>query len=312
MKTKLCFLVFAVVMTASAAGILLYPGLSTILVSSITCYGGLALGYIWMRRSAPQFRRLESDLSTAVEQVAGAALQLASASQSLAQGVSAQSASVSEAAGTGELMASITRQTAETGSAAVKLAGEAQQLANQSAEGLESLAHTLRESNTAAGKIGSITKVVDEIAFQTNILALNAAVEAARAGQAGAGFAVVADEVRNLAQRCAKASQEIADLASESIVKAQAGETGMEHVSGAMRALIGHTGQVRDLVDEIAVNNDELVRGIDAVVQEMARVDELTRSSAANSEETAATSQELSAQADAMRGLVANLSRGSV
>jgi methyl-accepting chemotaxis protein len=236
--------------------------------------------------------------------VAIAASQLASASQSLAQGVSTQSDSLSAATGTGELMASITRQSAETGRNTANLVAEAQLLANQSAEGLESLARTLRESNTAAGKIGSITKVVDEIAFQTNILALNAAVEAARAGQSGAGFAVVADEVRSLAQRCAQASQEIANLAQECISKARAGESGMEQVSGAMHSLIEHTGQVKELVDEIAINCHELAAGTESVVQEMRQVEELSRGTARTSEETAATSEELHTQTEAMRRLV--------
>ena len=311
LKGPIGIVVFSVLLTAAGSAILLDPCFPIIVLSAGACYGALALGYFWTRRSVSQSRTVQSDLSKAVDEVAGAALQLASASQSLAQGVSTQSASLCEATGTGELMASITRQSAETGRTAVHLVGEAQQLANQSAEGLESLARTLRESNTAAGKIGSITKVVDEIAFQTNILALNAAVEAARAGQSGAGFAVVADEVRNLAQRCAKASQEIADLAQESIAKARAGESGMEQVSGAMRALIGHTSQVRGLVDELAVNSDELARGTESIVQEMRQVEELTRNTAASSQETAATGRQLRGQAEAMRHLVAGFSRNS-
>ena len=228
------------------------------------------------------------------------------------QGVSTQSTALASAGGTSELMATIIRQSAGTGRTAANQVGEAQQLANQSATGLESLARTLRASNNAASKIGSITKVVDEIAFQTNILALNAAVEAARAGQSGAGFAVVADEVRSLAQRCAKASQEIAGLAQESISKAQAGESGMEQVSGAMRSLIGHTGQVKDLVDEIATNSDELVLGTESVLQEMKQVEELTHGTAASSGETATTSQQLSAQAEAMQELACCLEGISV
>jgi methyl-accepting chemotaxis protein len=311
-KGPLGILAFAVLLTAAGAAMLLDPRSSIILLSVIACYGTLAFGYVRARRSASQLQTIRSDFEEAVEQISGAALQLASTSQSMAQGVPAQSDSLSEATGTGELMLSITRQSSETGRTAVTLAGEAQQLANQSAEGLESLTRTLRESHAAAGKIGSITKVVDEIAFQTNILALNAAVEAARAGQSGAGFAVVADEVRNLAQRCAKASQEISDLAQESIAKARAGESGMEQVSGAMRALISHTGQVRELVDELAVNSDELVRGTESVVHGMQQVEELTRGAAVSSKEAAATSRQLSTQGEAMRNLVAGFSRFSV
>jgi methyl-accepting chemotaxis protein len=281
--------------------------LPVIVLSSIACYGALALAYFGTRRCAARLRKLGSEFQEAAGQVAAAGSQLASSNQSLAQAVSTQSDSLSAATGTGELMASITRQCAETGQTTVGLVGEARQLANQSAAGLESLARTLRESNSAAGKIGKITKAVDEIAFQTNILALNAAVEAARAGQSGAGFAIVADEVRNLAQRCAQASAEIADLAQESIAKAHAGEAEMEQVSSSMRALIGHTGQVKDLVDEVAANCRELAHGTEGVVHEMQQVEKLARDTVASSEQTAETSRQLSTQTEAMRHLVDRL-----
>jgi methyl-accepting chemotaxis protein len=311
-KGPLGFVVFSLLMTAAGVAIAKAPHFPAILLSAGACYGALALGYVRACRSASQLRTIKREFSETVEQVVGAALQLAAASQSVSQRMATQSASLSAATGTSELMASITRQTAETGRVAVSLVSEAEQLANQSAAGLASLAGTLRESNTAAGKIGSITKVVDQIAFQTNILALNAAVEAARAGQAGAGFAIVADEVRNLAQRCATASQEISDLAQESIARARAGESEMEQVSGAMHALISHTGKVKGLVDEVAVNSDELARGSDSVLQEMKQVEEHTQGTEASSEETATTGQELSERGETMRTLVARLSRISV
>jgi methyl-accepting chemotaxis protein len=317
MKTKpstgpLGIIVFSILITAAGAAILIDPRVPVVLLASIACYGALTAGYLRTRRSALLLRAIRSELSEAVDGISGAASEVTAASHSLSERVSTQSASLSEATGTGELMASITRQSAETGRTAEKLVSEAEQLANQSAEGLESLARTLRESNTAAGKIGTITRVVEEIAFQTNILALNAAVEAARAGQAGAGFAVVADEVRNLAQRCAKASQEIADLVEESILKARAGESGMEQLSGTMRALIGHTSQVRAIVDEIAVVGDELVQGTDTMIQGMRQAEELSSGAVEGSEQTAVTNRQLSVRAEAMRDLAERLSRVSV
>ncbi|HMD70886.1 MAG TPA: methyl-accepting chemotaxis protein [Bryobacteraceae bacterium] len=309
MKTTLGYFLYAILLAASAAGILLKPSLQVILAAAFACYGGLAFGCFRARHCGWQLRNVSGEFSETVEQVADAARQLASASQSLAQSVSLESESLSAATGAGELMASITRQSADAGRTTAGLAGEAQQLANRCAEGLESLAGTLRESNAAAGKIGKVTKVVDEIAFQTNILALNAAVEAARAGQSGAGFAIVADEVRNLAQRSAEASQEIAGLAQESIARARAGESEMEQLSGAIRSLIGHSSQVKELVDEIAANCHELALGTESVVREMQQVEELSRCTSTSSGQTAASSQHLSTQAEAMRRLIGSLAR---
>jgi methyl-accepting chemotaxis protein len=152
----------------------------------------------------------------AFEQVAGAAVRLASESESLAQGVSAGTAPVSPA------------QRAATEPTAAGVAGEARQLANQSAEGLKSLECTGGGSDRAAGKIASAAQAVEEIAFQANLLALSAAVEAARPSGSGAGFAAVADEVGSLAQRCAEASRRIAGLARESVCEVRSGESEME------------------------------------------------------------------------------------
>ncbi len=102
-------------------------------------------------------------------------------------------------------------------------------------QALEQTVAAMGEINTQSAKISKIIKVIDEIAFQTNILALNAAVEAARAGEAGMGFAVVADEVRNLAQRCAQAAKDTASLIEESIAKSNDGKTKVDQVATAIR-----------------------------------------------------------------------------
>src|SRR5207247_7752329 len=118
---------------------------------------------------------------------------------------------------------------------------------------LDRMVEKMKEIDASSNKIAHIIKVIDEIAFQTNILALNAAVEAARAGEAGLGFAVVADEVRNLAQRCAQAARDTAELIEESIETARDGNGRLDQMAEAVRNMTGNSSRVKGLVDEVNV-----------------------------------------------------------
>jgi methyl-accepting chemotaxis protein/methyl-accepting chemotaxis protein-1 (serine sensor receptor) len=156
--------------------------------------------------------------------------------------------------------------------------------------------------------VAKIIKVLDEIAFQTNILALNAAVEAARAGEAGMGFAVVADEVRNLAQRCAQAAKDTAALIEESIVKSNDGKTKVDQVAVAIRAITEESAKVKTLVDEVSLGSQEQTRGIEQVAKALTQMEQVTQQSAAHAEESAAAAEELTAQASTLMEVVHQLS----
>ena len=202
---------------------------------------------------------------------------------------------------------SMTRKNAENSRVAADSMVEASHRIGEANRNLEQMVVSMNEINASSDKISKIIKVIDEIAFQTNILALNAAVEAARAGEAGMGFAVVADEVRNLAQRCAQAAKDTAGLIEESITKSNDGKTKLDQVAAAVRSITDSAAKVKTLVDEVKLGSEEQARGIEQVSKAIAQMEKVTQTTAANAEESASASQELSAQSDTLRTIVARL-----
>jgi methyl-accepting chemotaxis protein/methyl-accepting chemotaxis protein-1 (serine sensor receptor) len=166
---------------------------------------------------------------------------------------------------------------------------------------------SMSEINNASDKIARIIKVIDEIAFQTNILALNAAVEAARAGEAGMGFAVVADEVRNLAQRSAQAAKDTASIIEESIERSNEGSKKLEQVKEAITAITDSAGKVKTLVDEVSTGSQEQATGFSEITSAISQMERVTQTAAAGAEQSASASEELTAQAESMRAAVETL-----
>jgi methyl-accepting chemotaxis protein len=265
--------------------------------------GGISMliVHLTIRRSVvrPVLNALET-LRESVEQISGAALQVGAASQSLAAGASEQAASIEETAASTEEVASLTHQNADNSQAAASLMTTVDRQMKDGNRTLDRMVQSMNDINASSDKIAKIIKVIDAIAFQTNILALNAAVEAARAGEAGMGFAVVADEVRNLAQRSAQAAQDTAALIEESIGTSNEGRTRLQQVTEVIRAITESSSQVKALVDQVNLQSREGVRAIDQISRAMTHVDQLTQATAASAEESAAAGEELNGQVSAL------------
>jgi methyl-accepting chemotaxis protein/methyl-accepting chemotaxis protein-1 (serine sensor receptor) len=293
--------------SASAAKIAAASKTWTVLILIAALLVGGVLVFVIVRGVNRTLHRAVKELAESSRQVASAASQIADTSQALAQGASEQAASLQETSASSEQINAMARSNADHSRSAVELVAQSQTGFVQANRSLGEMVQAMGEINDSSGRISRIIKVIDEIAFQTNILALNAAVEAARAGEAGMGFAVVADEVRNLAQRSAQAARDTAALIEESIAKSNGGKTRVEHVAGSIRTITGSADQIHMLVDEVSKGSQEQARGIQEIARAITQIEQVTQRTAANAEESSAAAQELSAQSRTLNGIVEEL-----
>ncbi len=248
-----------------------------------------------------------SEIGSAVDQYLSASSQIATSSQALAQGTSEQAASIEETSASTEELTSMTRKNAENSNSAAAFMIETSSIVEQANRTLDQMVASMSDINASSDKIAKIIRVIDEIAFQTNILALNAAVEAARAGEAGMGFAVVADEVRNLAQRSAQAARDTTALIEESIAKSGEGRTKLDQVAAAIRAITESAQKVKTLVDEVKLGSEEQARGIEQIAKAMTQMEHVVQNNSASAEESASAAQELNAQSRTVQQNVGRL-----
>jgi methyl-accepting chemotaxis protein/methyl-accepting chemotaxis protein-1 (serine sensor receptor) len=246
-------------------------------------------------------------LREGTEHVVAAAGQVATSAQGLSQASTHQAASLQETSASMEEMASMTRKNAENAVQAADLATDVARQVRNANEALRDMVASMTAIRESSNKVAKIIKVIDEIAFQTNILALNAAVEAARAGEAGMGFAVVAGEVRNLAQRSAQAAKDTASLLEESIARSEEGTGRVEQVAHSIASITENVARVKGMVEEVRQASGQQAQGIDQVTQAIAQMESVTQTTAATAEESAAASEELNAQAEQSMSVVRRL-----
>jgi methyl-accepting chemotaxis protein len=284
---------------------------SAVIIILVILAGGLgialALGFFLSASITRPINRIIQVLSNGSEQVSSASTEVASSSQSLAAGSSQQAASLEETSASMEELASMAKQNSENATQANSLTHDTSITVGQANQSMIGLTTAMKEISAASDETAKIIKNIDEIAFQTNLLALNAAVEAARAGEAGAGFAVVADEVRNLAMRAAEAAQNTANLIETTVNKVKEGSMLVNKTAEAFSQVSTSTSKVNDLVKEIAAASQEQDHGVTQINKALAEMDRIVQQNAANAEESASASEELSAQAQQMKVAVNEL-----
>ena len=246
-----------------------------------------------------------AEINSISSQVATASNEIAQGAQSLAQGSTQQASTVQEISASINEINEQANVSSETASEAARQGNEISRIAQEGSQKMSHMMESVQQINDASQSIGRVIKVIDDIAFQTNILALNAAVEAARAGEHGKGFAVVADEVRNLAGKSADAAKETANLISANIEKAELGlsisRDTAESLSQIMQGIDKTSDSLQDLADQSAGAKAATAQ-VNLAVDQVAQV---VQQNSATSEQSAAASEEMSSQAQVLEQLIA-------
>lgn len=251
-----------------------------------------------------KFHSLAVSISSSADEVDSSAKQVAISSTSLSQGATEQASSIEELTASLEEITAQTTQNAQNARNASELSEKVRNGAETGSGQMAEMLKAMEQVNTSAVNIKKINKVIEDIAFQTNILALNAAVEAARAGEHGKGFAVVANEVKALAGKSADAAKETTDLIESSIRSVEAGSKIANETADSLREIVSGIVETTDLITSIASASNEQSSALEQIGQSVTEVSQVVQSNAAMSEEVAAASEELSGQADLLKGNV--------
>jgi methyl-accepting chemotaxis protein len=273
---------------------------------------GSAAAILLALSATSQLRAVCGEMLLESQQVAAALRELASVSQSTAQGAFQRTATLQQTSASPAEITAISRENAQSKQAAAGLMAEAggpvnDGLVNHANRDLEELSRSMKEMNGSSEKFSGIIRVIDEFAFQTSILALNAAVEAASAGEAVTGFAVVADEVRNLAQRSGRAAKAKNLPIEEAIAKSGVGGAKLDAEAEPVRKTAGRATQVKALVHEADPASHKQSRGLEQIAVSAGQMEQVTQKNAACAESSAATDEELASHSRSLLALVDKL-----
>ncbi len=249
-------------------------------------------------------KKIIGEIAIAADEVSSSSTQVAQGSQTLAIGATSQATAIEQISNSITNVSEKIEENAKNSNDAMDFFNNVTDEIKNCNGNMNIMLTAMNEINTSSENIAKIIKVIEDIAFQTNILALNAAVEAARAGQAGKGFAVVADEVRNLASKSAEAAKDTTKLIESSVQSVAAGVDISKDIAHALDDVVKKTIEVNDLIKNISNASNEQSSFIKSTVTQIEQVTEVIQSNSATSEEIAASSEELSSHATSMNEMV--------
>ncbi len=284
---------------------------SAILLVALGCFillGCCATWYFVANSLTSRTDRIIRDLNHASNQVSSAAAQVSTTSRQLAQEAQEQAASNQQVTSSLAEMGNMAQGNLDHSRTLKQLAAQSRSAAEGGALQIQAMTETMGQIQAAGADVVKINKIIDEIAFQTNILALNAAVEAARAGQAGLGFAVVADEVRSLALRCTNAAQETSEKIQKSMNAGQQGVSVTSEVAEKLAVITTSTRKLDELAQSVAMASEQQSQGIAQINASAAQMNQGIQSTAANAEEGASRANQFSEQAHTLEKIATELS----
>ncbi len=240
---------------------------------------------------------LTKNIITSAEQVSDGSRQISDTSMALAEGATAQATSVERLTAITEIISKQADLSVENSNKANQLVLDTKESANTGNKQMQEMLVAMGEINESSNSISNIIKVIDDIAFQTNILALNAAVEAARAGEHGKGFAVVAEEVRSLAGRSQQAAKETTTLIENSVARVGEGSIIANNTSEALTSIVEQIERISEIIQDNQSSSVEQQKSIVEITKNINEISKVTQINTSTSEESASASEELSSQA---------------
>lgn len=320
----------------------------------LVALGGLGLalgiGMLFSRRLAQSLQTIAERLGNGSEQVAAAAKSISASGTELSSSTTEQAAALQETVSSVDEISAMVSKNADNAKKSQDISQRSQQTAARGKETVQEMMQAIDEISRSndeitaqietsnreisdivkvISEIGSKTRVINDIVFQTKLLSFNASVEAARAGEHGKGFAVVAEEVGNLAQMSGNAAKEISQMLEGSIQrvekivtdtrtkverlvvtgksKVETGTNTAKRCGTVLEEIVTNVVEVNQMINEIATASHEQSQGVHEITKAMAQLDQVTQQNAAASQQSANASEQLSAQADELRGLVQNL-----